>query len=244
MNIAIIFAGGVGSRMRTKGAPKQFLNLFGKPIIVHTVEKFEYNSSIDKIVIVMLEEYISFMNQLVKKYGLTKVARVVVGGKTGQESIYNGLKAANEISHDAIVLIHDGVRPIIENGLIEKNISSVKQYGSAISSVPCKETIIKISDLNAISEVVDRNTVWIARAPQSFYLKDILNAHEKAIMNNQTNVIDSCTLMSNYGFPCHYVETLSENIKITTPDDYYLAKAIIESQVNKEVLGIDSTSCS
>ena len=119
MNIAVIFAGGVGKRMHTKEKTKQFLEIYNKPIIVHTLEKFEKHKDIDGIVIVCVENWISYMNDLVYKYRLEKVKKIVPGGETGQLSIYHGLCAAKEISGDekSIVLIHDGVRPLIDKKL-------------------------------------------------------------------------------------------------------------------------------
>ncbi len=229
MNIGIIFAGGIGSRMKMPGMPKQFLKVNGVPIIVHTLRHFQIHPDIHKIVVVILEDYMDYMRQLAEEYHLTKVESIVAGGATGQESIYNGLKAAERIADNknAIVLIHDGVRPIIEEGLIDKNIASVKEYGSAISSVPCKETIIQLEDNNYVKQVIDRSTVWLARAPQSFYLNEILTAHERARSENQINVIDSCTMMTQYGKKCHIVETCSENLKVTTPDDFFIVERLM-----------------
>ena len=128
MNIAIVFAGGVGKRMKTKSKPKQFLNLFGDPIIVHTLRRFEACQKIDKIIVVMLRSYISYMNDIVEKYGLQKVTSVVPGGKTGQQSIFNGISEAKRLfgTEGNIVLIHDGVRPCFEDDLIDRCIEAVK----------------------------------------------------------------------------------------------------------------------
>ncbi|MCR5067714.1 MAG: 2-C-methyl-D-erythritol 4-phosphate cytidylyltransferase [Erysipelotrichaceae bacterium] len=229
MNIAVIFAGGVGIRMRTNGIPKQFLEINGTPILVHTVRKFQDCSSIDKIVIAMVASHIDYTWQLIEKYHLDKVVKVVAGGETGQLSIYNGLKAAEEVSEseDDIVLIHDGVRPIIDEDLINRNIASVKEYGSAISSVLCKETIITINENDFVDTVTDRSKTWMARAPQSFYLKDILEAHETCRRQGIINKIDSCNMMKDCGREVHIVETSSTNIKVTNPEDYYLCEAII-----------------
>lgn len=238
-NIAVIFAGGVGSRMKNPTIPKQFLEINNIPIIVHTINNFQNNSKIDDIVVVMLNDYINYMTELKEKYNLTKISKIISGGLTGQESIYNGLKAAKEIVLDdnAIVLIHDGVRPIMEENLIERNIESVYKYGSAISCVPSKETIIGIDNDNNINNLVDRKFVWIARAPQSFYLNDILSVHLKAIENNDTNIIDSCTLMTKYGTKLHTVETCQENIKITTPEDYYVVQGLINAKTDLKKIG-------
>lgn len=240
MNIAVIFAGGVGKRMKTNGIPKQFLEVYGKPILIYTLEKFENNQNIDAIVVSCLEEKMDYCKKLVDKYEITKVRAIVKGGKTGQESIYNGLKAAEQISETDkdIVLIHDGVRPLIDDEIIDNNIKCVKENGSAITCVECKETVVILDDNDNIKDVTDRSRSRLARAPQSFYLKDILAAHRKALEDGKTDVIDSCTLMRMYGKEVSIVIGKSENLKITTPDDYYMFKAMLDMKENSNIFGI------
>lgn len=142
MNIAVIFAGGAGRRMNTTSLPKQFLELHGKPILVYTVEQFQRHEMIDGIIIVMLKEWIEYCQKLVERYRLDKVAAVVQGGETGQESIFHGLDKAHELySPDDIVLIHDGVRPLVDHDTITRNIECVKAHGTAITVAPAIETI-------------------------------------------------------------------------------------------------------
>ena len=240
MNIAVIFAGGVGKRMKTNGVPKQFLEVYGKPILIYTLEKFENNQNVDAIIISCLEEKIDYCKKLVDKDDISKVRAIVKGGKTGQESIYNGLRAAEQISESDkdIVLIHDGVRPLIDDEIIDNNIKCVKENGSAITCVECKETVVILDDNDNIKDVTDRSKSRLARAPQSFYLYDILNAHKKALEDGKTNVIDSCTLMRMYGKEVSIVIGKSENIKITTPDDYYMFKAMLDMKENSNIFGI------
>lgn len=147
MNIAIIFAGGVGKRMGNNAVPKQFLRVDGVPIIVHTLRVFQNHDDIDKIYISMLESHIPRMQRLVRIHELNKVCGIVPGGETGQDSIYNALKAAeSENPGDSVVLIHDGVRPILTDQVIRNNIEGVREYGCAITSIPCTETIVVSSD--------------------------------------------------------------------------------------------------
>lgn len=241
MNIAVIFAGGFGSRMRTKTKPKQFLNIHEKPIIVHTIENFQKNEEIDAVTVSCLEEWIPHLSELVRKYHLTKVARIVPGGNTGQESIYNGLVAAKELAGDqkAIVLIHDGVRPLITSKLISDNIASVRKYGSAITSVPVKETVLVVSGKNEIVAIPDRSMTRLARAPQSFWLDDILEAHEKARSEGRYDFVDSCSLMTYYGKKLFLVDGPLENIKITTPDDFYTMRALLDAKENAQIYGYE-----
>lgn len=242
MNIAVIFAGGVGSRMHSRQKPKQFLEMYNKPIIIHTLEHFQRNPMIDAVVVVCIENWIPYLNDNLYKFRIEKVKKVVPGGKTGQLSIYNGLKAAKEVANNekSIVLIHDGVRPLITEELITDNIESVKKYGSAITTAKVKETILVVNDADSsIDYVPSRNNSRVAKAPQSFWLDDILSVHEKAQAKGEYEWIDSCTMMQEYGFKMHLIDGPSQNIKITTPEDFYTMRAILEAQENAQIYGID-----
>ena len=244
MNIGVIFAGGSGKRMNSKGIPKQFLKINEIPIIVHTIKVFEECDKIDCIVVACIESHIDYMRTLVEKYKLAKVKSIVKGGKTGQESIYNGIIEAKRLcgtTKENIVLIHDGVRPIIDTELLERNIEGVIKYGTAITCVIQKETTIISDDGKIINNITDRNKTYIARAPQSFYLEDIIEAHENAIKHDDKDVIDSCSMMKKYGKYKNNISMVncsSDNIKITTPDDFYVANALINAKKNREILGI------
>lgn len=241
MNIAVIFAGGVGSRMHSKEKPKQFLEMYNKPIIIHTIEHFDRHPMIDGIVVVCIESWINYLKEQLYRFRIEKVRKIVPGGKTGQLSIYNGLCAAKEISNDenTIVLIHDGVRPLINENLITKNIESVQKYGSAITSVNTKETILETEDGHEIINIPTRNNIKLARAPQSFWLDDILKVHKKCLNHGEINCIDSCTMMEKNGYNLHLIDGPSENIKITTPEDFYIMRAILEAKENEQIYGLD-----
>lgn len=235
-NIAIIFAGGVGQRMGSD-IPKQFLNIYGKPIIIHTLEKFQYNKEIDSIYVACKVDLIEQLKQMILKYNINKVPKngIVPGGKTGQDSIYNALYAASlENDLNSIVLIHDGVRPLITDEVIKKNISTVKKYGSAITCTACYETPVISYDGTNVDELPKRKHVYTAQAPQSFYLKDILQMHEKVRKENPNyeDIIDSCTLMEKNGFDVRLIEGNRGNIKVTTPEDYIdlLSRLTVEDQ--------------
>lgn len=242
MNIAVIFAGGVGTRMKTNGIPKQFLEINGIPIIIYTLRIFEEAKNIDAIVIAGLSTHLDYLKNLISKYNISKVLDIVPGGATGQESIFNALKAAGKVSNleESIVLIHDGVRPIIDEKLIDDNIENVKKYGTSISCVAQKETTIISESHTEVEEITKREDTFVARAPQSFYLKDILDAENIAFSKNDCNCIDSCSVMRKYGKykKPHITICNSDNLKITTPDDYYIAKALLDQRKNKEVWGI------
>lgn len=241
MNIGVIFAGGTGSRMRSKEKPKQFLEIYNKPIIIYTLEHFEENEEIDAVVVACLESWIPYFRKLLDKYRITKVKMVVPGGETGQESIYNGLCAAKEIAgeEDTVVLIHDGVRPLINPELLSRNIACVRENGSSITAGIVKETLLVVNDNNEIEQVPSRDKSRVAKAPQCFWLKDILEAHAKAQDDNRNNFIDSCTLMQHYGYRLTMIDGPYENIKITTPDDFYTMRAILEAKENAQIYGLD-----
>lgn len=242
MNIAVIFAGGVGSRMHSKERPKQFLEIHGKPIIIHTLEVFENHPQIDAIVIACVENGISHLDNLLKKFNLKKVQRIVPGGATGQESIYNGLCAAEELAGNekSIVLIHDGVRPLIYEKTITDNIDCVKAHNSCITCVPVKETVLLVNEkTNAVDSIPARRNSRLARAPQSFWLDQILSMHRKARHDELFDFVDSCTMMQHYGETLYLIEGPQENIKITTPDDFYSMRALLDARENAQIYGLD-----
>lgn len=238
MNIAVIFAGGSGRRMHTKSRPKQFLEYQGKPIIIYTLELFDNHPMIDGIVVACVDDWIPFLKKMLKKFEVNKVKCIVSGGKTGQESIYKGLVAANNISEGDkdIVLIHDGVRPLITEQTILDNIEKVQKEGSCITCVPATETFVVTKEDGGL-EIPTRANSMIARAPQSFYLKDILSAHERAIAEERNDFIDSCSMMHHYGYKLGRVIGPMENIKITTPTDYFIFKAMVEVHENQQIFG-------
>lgn len=224
-NIAVIFAGGVGSRMGSV-IPKQFLKVYGKPIIVHTLEKFQYNERVDEIYVGCKEEYISLLKSFIEKYQLSKVKfdNIITGGNTGLETIYKLLKKVKVDNEEAVVLIHDGVRPNIDDEIINKNIDRVLEYGNAITCVSSFETPIISENGEDIDDCLDRREVYMAKAPQSFKLSDILESYEKIRKIskdfNIDGLVDSCTVALRGGIKLHMVEGNRDNIKVTTSNDY------------------------
>lgn len=230
--IALIFAGGTGTRMNISSIPKQFLEVRDKPIIIYTLEVFQNSNDIDEICVVGLKSWIDYLKKLVTKYHITKVKYIVSGGDTGQESIYNGLcEIKSKTSENHIILIHDGVRPLIDYETILLNIQSVIKYGNAITISPATETFININDLGLVENIYDRNYCKIAKAPQSFYLNDIYKVHLEAINDGKNNIIDSASLMKLYGHKLHTVYGPNNNLKITTSIDFFTFKSIIENDL-------------
>lgn len=235
MSIALIFAGGTGTRMNLDSMPKQFLEVDHIPIIIHTIKHFEQHPSISDICIVCLSSGISYLNDLLQKFQIRKVRWIVEGGQTGQDSIRNGLfRICQEIADD-IILIHDGVRPLIDKEIISNCITCVERNRTAVTVVPAIETIITVGEQQNIEEIHDRQSCKIARAPQCFYLKDIVEAHKQAMEEEKNDFIDSALLMSHYGYQISTVEGPMENIKITTPIDYEIFKAIYQTNKMKGI---------
>ncbi len=244
MNIAIIFAGGSGVRMGA-GVPKQFLEINGRPIIIHTLQLFQYHDQIDKIYVSVLKDYIPFMKELVEEYRLSKVADVISGGATAQDSIYNALKKAeSENPNDSIVLLHDGVRPFVSYDVISDNIQSVKEYGNGITCTSCYETIMISKTGKTVDDVPYRKETFAAQAPQSFYLKDIIAAHDavRSSENGYENMVDACTIIRSQGIEAHMVEGNRGNIKVTTPEDVYMFRALLQYKENEQAFGLGITN--
>lgn len=239
MNIAAIFAGGSGVRMHTKSRPKQFLELNGKPIIIYTLELFDNHPQVDAIVVACIDSWIPFLKKMIRKFEITKVVEIVPGGETGQDSIYNALQAAERAANgkDATVMIHDGVRPLITEQTITDNINTVEEFGSCITCVPATETFV-VSQADGSLEIPSRANSLIARAPQSFHLSDIMTAHRRAISEGMHNFIDSCTMMSHYGYTLKTIIGPMENIKITTPTDFFIFRAMVEVHENQQIFGL------
>lgn len=242
MNIAIIFAGGIGQRLNNgeNSTPKQFLKINDKPIIIRTLELFQTHKDIDKIYISIHPDYYEYMQELVKYYYITKTVGMVNGGETGQESIYNALKLAQkENPQDSIVLIHDGVRPNITEEVITKNIECTKKNGNAITCTSCFETIL-ISENGINPEHVPyRKDTYAAQAPQTFYLGEVIEAHEitRKTNPNYTDIVDTCTLYKTLNKKTFMVKGNRGNIKITTIEDLYILRALIRYKEDLEAFG-------
>lgn len=238
-NIAIIFAGGSGARMGS-GMPKQFLEVAGKPIIIHTLDLFEEHDMIDKIYIACKAEYIKHLKRLIEKNLIKKVAGIVPGGTTGQDSIYKALRLAyDENDGDDIVLIHDGVRPHITSAVISENIECVKTNGSAITCTPLFETPVVSLDGKTIEDVPSRDGFFTAQAPQSFFLKDVIEAHEqmRKINPSYTGITDTCTLMKKLGREVVMVQGNRGNVKVTTPEDLYIFHGLVQYHEVEQIFG-------
>lgn len=234
----LIFAGGAGRRMNSRSKPKQFLEVYGKPVIIHTLEHFEYHSEIDEIFIVCLKHWEDELTGMLHRYGIRKVRGIVTGGATGHDSIYKGLLLMRETTADNdILLIHDGVRPLITSELISDNISAVRKYGTAITCEPARESVVHSPNGRDIDDVPVREQMYVAKAPQSFRCGFILQAYERAQKDNKKTV-DSAHLCNFYHLPLHMVPSTKNNMKITEPADYYIYRALYEALEAQQLYGL------
>ena len=238
-NIAAIFAGGSGVRMGS-GMPKQFLTINGQPIIIYTLELFDDHPDIDEIYIACKEDYIGKLKKYIDRYQIQKVTKIVPGGKTGLDSIYNILTAIREDNApDTVVLIHDGVRPFINSDIISRNIRSVIKNGSAVTCTPMYETPIRSEHDDMIEEVIPRSVMYTAQAPQSFRLGDIIEAYDEVRKSGeQDSLVDSCSIYKKTGHDVAIVKGNRGNIKVTTPEDLYLFRGLLEYKETQQTLGL------
>lgn len=230
---AVIFAGGVGRRMGAGPRPKQFLELGGRPIIDYTIAHFAEHPQVTRVVVVCLESWIPYLERVLAKRRYELPIDIVPGGSSGQESIFNGVRHLHELhpeDENAIVLIHDGVRPLIDEKTITDCIESVRTRGCTATIAPAIETITLTDEDGAISQVIPRSEVSLARAPQAFRLEELYGAHLKAQEEGLDEFIDSVSLMTHYGYKIYTVEGPAENIKVTTPMDYFAFKGYMDAR--------------
>ena len=243
MNYGLILAGGVGQRMRRTGMPKQFLEVFGKPIIIYTLQKFEYCEDIDAVVIACHSSWKDYMESMLQRYGIKKVKAVISGGKDRQDSVLKGLKfiQANGASDEDIIVIHDGVRPLIQENILSENIRVDKKYGNAMTVRPVIESVV-ITDQDEVSfeDFKKRADTYSLTAPQSFKLGVLTQAY-RDIEGKETPIplLDSALVFTYLGKKVHIIKENNNNIKVTTPEDYYILKAMLELEENRYEFGIN-----
>lgn len=233
MNIAVIIAGGVGSRMG-QDLPKQFINVYDKPILVYTLESFQKHPQIDAIELVCLDGWHEIALAYAKQFNINKLKWIVSGGKTGQESIRNGVfELEGKVKNDDIIIIHDGIRPLVEPSILSDVISKCFKYGNAVTSMPYNEQIFVVNrkDETTTNTYIPRETLRRVSTPQA-YKFDLLDskyheAYEKKIGiygSHYTN-----TMMVELGVTLHFAAGSDKNIKLTTKDDLEMFKAYIKA---------------
>ncbi|HVX24111.1 MAG TPA: IspD/TarI family cytidylyltransferase [Candidatus Saccharimonadales bacterium] len=237
MNYALIFASGVGSRMRSTVGPKQFLEVKGKPLLVYTLERFQTHKQIDGIYLVVRKSKEVLAKSLIEEFSLSKVQHIVTDDDEGElsahASILNGIMEMklHGVQDDDVVLIHDGVRPILDEGSIAKCIATAKKMGNAITCMPAQETIAYKEGDDRIGEVTHRDNMIILQAPQAFQFKDAYDVNVKSLEDGIVgSVVDQAELHRHYGNELYTIEGLKGNVKITVPLDFTYFEFLVESK--------------
>ena len=229
--VAVVPAGGLGKRMGA-GTPKQFLMLDGVPMMLHSLRVLDRAPSVTEVVLVVPKaEQARVLTEVVDRYGLKKVLKVVPGGATRHESVHHGL---NEVDDDfEIVVVHDAVRPFVTEDLIERSIEAARKHGGAIAAVPMKDTPKQTGPDGLIHKTLDRAGLWLAQTPQTFRRALVVEAYRKAGVEH-VHATDDAALVERLGHQVGIVEGSWENIKITTPEDMVLAEAILAARKVKK----------
>ena len=231
MNLALIIAGGVGARMH-QDIPKQFINVYDKPVIIYTLEAFQKHPNIDAIEVVCLDGWHDILRAYAKQFGITKLENIVSGGETGQESIRNGLfdLAGRHTDPDDIVLIHDAIRPMVSADIISDNIRVCREYGNAITVIPCTAAMLKTMDGIESSSTIPRDNLKSTQTPQTFFLQEIVGVHKEAKERGITNTIASCILYIEMGKPVYLSIGSEKNLKLTTSEDIEIFMALLNTR--------------
>jgi len=236
MIYAEILAGGKGTRMGNTEVPKQFLKLGGKPIIIHTIEKFLLNVEFSKVLVMVPEAWVNTANDLVIKYSLDiSRVEVVKGGSTRNETVMNGIRHIEEhygLNDDDIIVTHDAVRPFISYRIIEENIKYAKKFGATDTVIPAIDTIVVSNNHEFISDIPVRDNMYQGQTPQSFNIKLLLNTYESLTDEEKDILTDAAKILTLKGVDVKLVHGEYYNIKITTQYDLIVANAILK--------GIDS----
>lgn len=231
MNIVILTAAGSGTRMH-QDIPKQFLHVDNKPIIAYTMEAFERHPSIDAIVVVTISSWKEVLSAYAKQFNISKLAIVVDGGETGQESIYNGLKAIEEKYgvEGNTVIVHDGNRPLVSTEIISDALATSKQYGSATAAIPCVEVVFSSNDGLVAEKTIPREEMFRTQTPHVYSVEKLLWAHKEAKKRGLPDTAASCELMYKLGEKVFFSKGSEENFKITTVDDLTMFKAMLKTR--------------
>ncbi|HHA8615104.1 TPA: 2-C-methyl-D-erythritol 4-phosphate cytidylyltransferase [Streptococcus pneumoniae] len=236
MKVAILTASGIGSRIG-QDIPKQFIHVENKPVIIYTLEKFQNHPEIDEICIVILKSWDQMVKAYAEQFGITKLKMITLGGKSGQESIYNGLREVKKAhpNEDVTVLIHDGNRPLVSNDIISNALATYQQFGNAVAAIPTTEVVFVLENPQSTSstEALNRDLLRRTQTPHVYHLDNILSLHEKALENGITDVAASCQLMQLFGEESYFSLGTEKNLKITTVEDLDIFKALLSSTRDK-----------
>lgn len=226
-NYVILLAGGVGSRMGAD-IPKQFLEVKGKPIIVYSLENFQRNPQIDKIVVVCKSDWIEHLRKLVDEYELSKVSWIIEGGETGHDSIRNGVFfLKDKVDPNDFIIVHDAVRPVLPQKAINELLKVAHENGNASSSIACHPPIVYTEDFKSGISDIDREHVMLTASPQAFLYSTALRCYEQAESEDKHNFTFTSSLFIHYGERVYFAKGTTCNIKITQKEDLALFEALL-----------------
>lgn len=232
MNVAIILAAGSGQRMG-QDIPKQFLNVYDKPVVIYTLESFQKHPEIDAIEVVCLEGWHDILRAYAKQFGITKLRWIVSGGETGQESIRNGVyNLEGECYEDDVIIIHDGIRPLVDDVVLSDVIVKCRQYGNAVTSMPYNEQIFVVDDDVSTVQYIPRETLRRVSTPQAYKFGRLDSAYHEAF-EKEIGIYGSSytnTMMVELGERLYFAAGSDKNIKLTTKDDLEMFKAYIKME--------------
>lgn len=225
--VAIILAGGVGSRMG-ESIPKQFLLINEKPVIVHTIENFQKNELVDSVLVVCVKEHISHLQDLVVQYNLSKVEWIIEGGTTGHDSTRNGIFfLQDKLTDEDYIIVHDSVRPIIPQQAINEMLKVAFNNGNASLAIPCHETVIFTEDGLSGTKDLDRKSIMRVQTPQAYRFKPMLELYQKAEKEDKHDFIYADLVLIHYGKRVYFSKGFTNNIKITRKEDIPLCKSLM-----------------
>ena len=235
MTTAIIIAGGSGSRMG-QDIPKQFINVYDKPVLIYTLEGFQKHPQIDAIEVVCIDGWHDVVWAYAKQFNITKLRWIVTGGSTGQESIRNGVyNLEGKVAEDDIIIIHDGIRPLVDETVLTDVIRKAQKYGNAVTSLPYNEQIFVIDDEISTTKFIPRETLRRVSTPQA-YRYDLLDTKYHEAFKKEVGIYGSHytnTMMVELGERLHFASGSDKNIKLTTKDDLELFKAYLRGMQDK-----------
>lgn len=227
----IIPAGGVGKRFGAQ-VPKQFVELSGIPILIHTIRIFDTVEDVDSIVVAVHNEWFTHTKEIIKKYNCEKVKEIIIGGQERQDSVFNGL-LTETVKQSEIVLVHDAVRPFVSPSLVQKIINETEDFGAVIPGIPPKETVKEKSSKGLVVRTLERNKLSLIQTPQGFWTDIITSAFRKAKEANFQGT-DEASLVEFIGYKVTIIDGEDENIKITTPFDLKVAELIMQEKMKNQ----------
>lgn len=230
--VCLITAGGIGSRTH-QDIPKQFICIDNKPILIYTLQAFQQHPNIDEIYVSVLDGWDKILEAYARQFNISKLKNIVIGGLTGQDSIFNGLKAIKEDhkeTKDIVVMVHDGNRPLVSQDIITDNLVKQRKYGSAVASIPCPEVVFISENKIESCQTIPREKLERTQTPHSYYFDELWETHLMAQKEGIEGTAASCSLMEKFNKKTYFSKGSEKNIKITTVEDIEIFQALLNSK--------------